>query len=216
MLTRTIRLTDVLASLEHSIRALREQLDPNDNALGHSMQVIPTGSFALVVGATHAGTIVSLGSVATPPWKANQENWFRASGVDWVSVLGTGETLFIVPELHCGTPAPCPALQKQMDALQKDWSENFQLYAAGILEPSDWQKEKPVVDGKLFYFATPGTDPKRPRMLFDIDPKDTTKINRIVWLSDTDQLSSYPLQTLALPFAGNELPDAPYYYVASR
>lgn len=212
--TKTVSVTDALAEIEQSIARIRAHLEQH---AAQPMQIIPTSSWWYGVGSTNLGAVVSLDLVQSGGgWEPHREHWFNAGGVDYAKELGSQQDLILTPEIDCGSVYPCAALQSQMNVLAKTWTPNFQLYALGVLSPGDWNKSPPSVGPQLYSFAAAGTDPKRPRMVFDVDPQDTTKLNQIIWLTDDPALSTYPVQTLQLKYQGTSMPTAQYYYAASR
>jgi hypothetical protein len=214
MFANTIPVTEVIASIERQLAQLREHLEQHT---AHPMQLPPTNSYWLGVGPTNIGSIVSLDLVQSGGgWEPHREHWFNAGGVDYAKEFGSQEDLTITPDIQCGSAYPCATLQVQMNSLAQSWNPNFQMYALGLLTPSDWNKNPPSVGPKLYSFAAAGTDPTRPRMVFDVDPQDTTKLNQIIWLTDDASLSSYPVQPMTLQYQGTSMPTAKYYYVAHR
>lgn len=214
MLIDPITAAQSIADHELALQELRD-LVARDPVCG-SMQLIPTGSFWVNVGSSRLASVVSLLSAPAPPWEANREHWFGAPSVDFAELLGTKEDLIIEPHIHCGTVAPCKSLLREMAVLASLWSKDFQMYALGELTPNAWEDQAPVLAGKIYAFDSGGADPERPRIVFDVNPIDTTKLDRIVWLTDDKNLSTYPLTTLKLSYVGDSLPEAKYYYTASR
>lgn len=209
-------IVEALASIESQLGHIRARLESTPET--HVMQLVPTGSYWLGVDGASIGHVVSLVQLGVPSnlWEANREHWFRNPGIDFAAVFGTEKDLTINPDIQCGTPTPCAALQAQMDLLATDWSSTFQMYALGELTPGDWSKTPPKLGTNLYAYSAPGSDPMRPRVVFDVDAKDTTKLDRIVWLTDDDALSTFPVQVLTLRYIGNTLPEAGYYYTATR
>lgn len=204
--------TEALEAIELSLRRIKEHLAEH---APHTMQLTPTGSYWLGVGNTHIGTVVSLAQVKQSPWQKNREHWFRASGIDWAQQFETKNDFSIVPQIDCGTSSPCAPLQAQMDVLGQSWTANFQMYALGLLQPQDWTSNPPTLGTRLFYFSAPGTSPTRPRIVFDVNAQDPTKLDHIVWLTDDNSLSAYPVQPITLHYVDTSMPSASYYYTAS-
>lgn len=160
-------------------------------------QMPPVGSFYITSGATDVLRLISLSTTAftTNPafaWQTSKENWFSVEGLNLDATFAAATSLSLKLNHHASsTPAPDASIQTTGNqlAVVADWS--FQLYAKGTLAPADWTAGVPTHGSKAYYFEEKGIANTRVRLLFDVNPNDTTKLVKMVWYCPVNTVTGY-------------------------
>jgi len=163
--------------------------------------------------------VLSLSSTVptAPPiqWQANREHWFTPASINDLKPLLQSASISVV------YAANLTNLQTVATELANSALYRFQLYAKGVLAPSDWISGTPPWVAPAYYFEqsplpTPPTVPMRP--LLQVSATDAKKLFATNWISPTQSLTSYfqnvPVGT-ALTLASkptSSIPTSGYYY----
>lgn len=160
-------------------------------------QFPPVGSFYVQSGASDILRMISVSSttLTTNPsfsWQKNKENWFSPTNLNLDSTFGAVTSITIKLNHHSPTtPAIDASIQATGDALANTANWSFQLYAKGTLATSDWVSGVPSYGSKAYYFEENSMSSTRPRVLFDVDPSNNTKLLKMVWYAPVNTVTGY-------------------------
>lgn len=170
------------------------------------LQFPPTTSIGLIA---HIGnqaidlmSVVVLGgtAVSTSPsfnWTTHKEHWFVLDGVSDIESIVANADEIEVKIHHYTSGAPDQEIEDFAQAVI-DNGDRFHGYAKTILGTGDWVSGAPSYGSKAYYFEAPGSGSGRARLLLDIDENDTSELLNLVWISQTDTVTTYFTQ----PFDG--------------
>lgn len=160
-------------------------------------QFPPVGSFFVQNGASDILRMISVSTTTLTSnpsfsWQNDKENWFTPSGLNLDSTFAACTSITIRLDHHAPkTPAIDSTIQSTADALANATNWSFQIYAKGTLTTSDWISGAPAYGSKAYYFVENGAASDRPRVLFDVDSTNTTKLKKMIWYAPVNTVTAY-------------------------